>query len=187
MRFVWGLAIAFALLGALWLAGRATVRAIQERERTAVLAEGDTLLRLALAQGNALKREVDSLRIEAARRDTVLVHTIERVRTETAKPIPPGTDTTALIAAVRSCRATLDTLATDCEAFRAVATTALAKADTAKRADSSVIAALSLSLAAVRRADSAKAASLTRRSTWRTVERGVCAGSIAANIFTFTR
>ena len=39
-RLAWGVAIAAALLLGLWLAGRATVRAIQEREKTAVLAEG---------------------------------------------------------------------------------------------------------------------------------------------------
>lgn len=186
-RFVWGAAIAAALALALWAASRATVGAIRASERAAVLAEGDTLLRLALAQGDTLRRLADSLRIEAAHRDTILVHTIERVKGEAAKPIPPGTDTTALIAAVRSCRAALDTLVADCAQFREVATTALAKADTIQRRDSAAIAGLSLQLAVIRRADSLRATRETRAGKWRALERGVCAGSIAANVFTLTR
>jgi len=39
----------------------------------------------------------------------------------------------------------------------------------------------------VRRADSLKAAQLAGRSRWRTIAHGVCAGSLAANVFTLTR
>lgn len=180
-RLAWGVAIAAALLLGLWLAGRATVRAIQERERTAVLAEGDALLRVALAQGDSLRRQVDSLRIEAAHRDTVLVHTIERARSEAAQPVPPASDTAALVAAVRSCRATLDTLVTDCDAFRATANAALAAAQEQHAADSTRDAIRSQQLAAISRSRDAAQQQLAGRGHWQAFERGVCAASVVTN------
>lgn len=180
-RLVWGLAIALALSVALWLAGRATVRAIREDERSAVLAEGDTLLKLALAQGDSLRRVGDSLRVEAAHRDTVLIHTIERAKAETAKPLPPASDTAALVAAVRSCRATLDTLASDCEAFRATANAALEAARAKSAAESARDAARAQQLAAITRSRDDAQAQLAGRSRGRAFERGVCVASLATN------
>ena len=180
-RLAWGVAIAAALLLGLWLAGRASVRAIQERERTAVLAEGDALLKLALAEGDSLRRQVDSLRIEAAHRDTVLVHTIERARGEAAKPIPPASDTAALVAAVRSCRAALDTLVTDCDAFRATANAALATAQEQHAADSTRDAIRAQQLAAITRSRDAAQQQLAGRGKWQAFERGACAASVVTN------
>lgn len=186
--WLWPVVITLALALGCWFAGRATVRSIRQDERDKVLAEGDRLV--AVAQGVERARwqhVVDSLRKEAARLDTVLDTVFLRAKAETAKPIPPTKDTTALVAAVRSCRATLDTLAQSCASFRESATTALAKADTIQRRDSAAIAGLSLQLAVIRRADSTKAATLASRSRWRTLERGVCAGSVAFNAFTLFR
>lgn len=180
---VWGVAIALALLAALCWAGALTLSATRADERRVVLAEGNVLLTQALQRGDTLQRSLDSLSAIVRHRDTLLIVRIEQAKGESVKPIPPASDTAALVAVVRSCRATLDTLASDCAAFREVATTALAKADTTRRGDSTVIAGLSLQLAGIRRADSLKAAQSARAGKWRVIERGVCAGSVAANVF----
>lgn len=177
-RFVWGVVIALALAVALFFAARASVDAIRQDERATVLREGDALLRDALVRGATLARERDSLAAVVAQVDTVLVTRIRRIR-DTAW-LPADTSPTVVL---RACRAQLDSLATDCDAFRHAATTALAKADTSRRSDSTVIAGLSWQLAAIRRADSIKAVALSRFSRWRSLERGVCVGSIAANVF----
>lgn len=181
-RFVWGVVIALALAVALWFAGRATIAAVRQDERTTVLRDGDTLLNAALAHNRTLARERDSLAAVVAKVDTILVTRLRTIR-DTAW-LPADTSPTVRLAA---CRAQLDTLATGCDAFRRTALAAIAKADTTRRGDSAVMAGLSLQLAALRRADSAKAAQLAGRSRWRTIERGVCVGSLAANVFTFTR
>ena len=181
-RFVWGVVIALAILAALFVAGRATVRAIAADERARVMRSGDALLQQALAHGRRLAHERDSLAAVVARVDTVLVTRLQRVRDTAWLPAD-----TASVVRLAACTAELTGLATDCASFRHAATTALAKADTSRRGDSTVIAGLSTQLAAIRRADSLKAGELTRRSRWRAIERGVCVGSVAANVFTFTR
>lgn len=186
-RLVWGAVVALALALALWFAARATADAIRQDERQRVLTEGHELLEQALAEGQRLAGERDSLRVLVGQRDTLLIERIVQAKQEAALPIPPASDTSALVAAVRSCRATLDTLATECEAFRAMATAALAKADTSAQRDAAVMAGLTMQLAVIRRDDSTKAARAQRASKWRTVERGVCVGSLAANVFTFSR
>lgn len=182
VRVLWGVGIVLALALALWLMGRATVAAIRADERASVLRDGDALLAQALAYGAKLSRERDSLAALVAQRDTVLVTRIRHIR-DTAW-LPADTSPRVRLAA---CRAQLDTLATDCDLFRRTATTALAKADTIQRRDAAALAGLSWQLAAVRRADSIKATQLSARSRWRSVERGVCAGSLAAHVFTLTR
>ncbi|GAB1345027.1 hypothetical protein [Gemmatimonas sp.] len=180
-RLVWGVVIALALGVALYIAGRATVRAIQEQERRAVLAEGDTLAKLALARGDSLRRVVDSLRIVTAHRDTIVVHTIERAKAETAKPLPPASDTAALVAAVRSCRATLDTLVTDCTRYRETATAALEAAKQQHEADSTRDAIRAQQLAAITRSRDAALTQIASRGRWHSFERGVCVASLATN------
>lgn len=181
-RLVWGVVIALALAVALFFAARTSVDAIRQDERATVLREGNALLREALARGATLARERDSLAAVVAQVDTVLVTRIRRIRDTAWLPAD-----TSPVVVLRACRAQLDSLATDCDAFRHAATTALAKADTSRRSDSTVIAGLSWQLAAIRRADSIKAVALSRSSRWRSLERGVCVGSLAANVFTFTR
>lgn len=186
MRLVWGVVIALALALALglgfWLAGRTVVRTIQASTRAAVLAEGDTLLRVALAHGDSLRRVNDSLRIVAAHRDTVLIHTVERAKAEAAAPIPPATDTAALVAAVRSCRATLDTLVTDCERYRETATAALEAARQQHEADAARDAARAQQLAAITRSRDAALSQMAGRGKWQTFGRGVCAASVGLNV-----
>jgi len=175
-RLVWGVVIALALALALWFAWRATANAIRQDERAKVLTEGTALLREALEHGRRLAHERDSLAKRVADTDTVLVERIRRIR-DTAW-LPADTSPTVVL---RACRAQLDALATDCDAFRHAATTALAKADTSRRSDSTVIAGLSWQLAAIRRADSIKADQLAGRGRSRAFERGVCAASLATN------
>ena len=167
-RAAWGAVIALALAVALGLAARATVDAIREDERAKVRTEGGALLRLALAHSRKLAFERDSLALLVAQRDTVLVTRIRTVR-DTAW-LPADTSPVVRFAA---CRAELEELANACEQFRQAAVTALAKADTMTRRDAAAIAGLSLQLAG--------------RSRWRNIAHGVCAGSLAANVFTLTR
>lgn len=181
-RLVWGIVIALALAVALFFGARASVDAIRQDERATVLREGETLLREALARGATLARERDSLAAVVAHVDTVLVTRIRRIRDTAWMPAD-----TSPVVVLRACRAQLDSLATDCDAFRHAATTALAKADTSRRGDSTVIAGLSWQLAALRRADSIKAAGAARGTKWRAAGVGVCAGSLAAHVFTLTR
>ena len=186
-RLVWGVCIALALLAALCWAGVLTLRAARADERRVVLQEGSVLLTAALKRGETLRQSLDSLAAIVRRRDTLLIVRIEQANGEAEKPIPPASDTAALVGAVRSCRATLDTLAGDCAAFREAATKALAVADTNRRADSAVITGFSLQLAGLRRADSIKAAHSARAGKWRAIERGDCAGSVAANRFQWNK
>jgi len=181
-RFVWGVVIACGLALALFFAARATSNAIREDERAAVLREGDALLQRALERGTELARERDSLARLVAQRDTVLVTRLRTIR-DTAW-LPADTSPVVRLAA---CRAQLDSLASDCDRFRRTALAALAKADTSTRRDAAALAGLSVQLAAVRRADSIKATQLAGRSRWRTIERGVCVGSVAAHVFTLPR
>lgn len=186
-RRVWtdaavGVAVAFVLAVALWIAGTRTVAAIRQDERAKLQQSGDALLTAALKHSATLRRERDSLAAEVAKVDTVLVTRIRRVR-DTAWL--PADSSPAVV--LRACRSELDALAADCNAFRQAATTALAKADTSRRSDSTVIAGLSLQLAAVRRADSLKATQLATRSRWGLVARGVCVGSLAAHALTLSR
>jgi hypothetical protein len=157
---VWGVVISLALALALWCAARFTVAAIRASERAAVLREGDALLAQATAYTRVLARERDSLRALVRTADTVLVTRLRTVRDTTWLPAAPEQRLPA-------CLAQLDSLATDCTTYRRAATLALAQADTIRRGDSTVIAGLSLQLAARRRADSlaARPAPAWRRTT----------------------
>lgn len=181
-RIAWGVGIALALALALGVAARATVTAIRQDERATVLAEGQALLRDALAHGAQLARERDSLRAVVAHVDTVLVTRVRHVRDTAWLPA----DTTPRVR-LAACRAQLDTLASDCDTYRRVATAALAKADTITRRDAAAIAGLTVQLAAVRRADSLRTSREQRSARWRSLERGVCVGSLAFNAFTLSR
>lgn len=181
---LWGVVIALALALALWFAGRATVATIDAtarvEERAKVLAEGAALRDASLAL--AYRRwtvERDSLRALAALRDTVLVSRLRVVHDTTWLPA----DTTPTVR-LFACRMQLDSLATACEAFRVTATRALAVADSQRTADTAITSALSVQLAAIRRADAEKAGKLASRNRWRTIERGVCGGALAFGIFT---
>lgn len=176
--WLWGMVVALALALALWLAGALTVGAIRAAERAKVMAEGETLTRLALARGDALARQNDSLRAVVAHVDTVLVERIRRVRDTAWLPAD-----TAPVVVLAACRAQLDTLATECDTIRRTATLALAQADTTRRRDSAAVAGLSLQLAAIRRADSVRASKQSRRSRLRLVTDGVCAGAVAGHLF----
>ncbi|MFN8996598.1 MAG: hypothetical protein ACK5X3_23460, partial [Pseudomonadota bacterium] len=98
--WLWGLVIALALAVALWLAGTLTVRSIRAAERMAVLREGDRLMAQALTYSRVQARLIDSLTVEAARRDTVWLRAKAAAKAVTAAPIP--TDSPALVTAVRS-------------------------------------------------------------------------------------
>ena len=175
--WLWGVVISLALLCALGWGGWLTLSWARADERAAVVREGDALTQLALARGDSLAREAAALRAAVAHVDTVLVTRIRRIR-DTA-----WLRDTAQAVALPACRAQLDSLATDCDAFRRAATTALAQADTITRRDAAAIAGLSLQLAAIRRADSTTAAGGGRWSRVRRAADAVCVGSVAAHFF----
>ena len=179
---VWGVVIALALAAALVFAHRATVAVAVAAERAAVLADGASLLALSQAHSAAIRRERDSLRAVVARADTVLVTRLRTVR-DTAW-LPADTSPVVRLAA---CRATLDTLASDCERFRVTASKALANADSLRRADSTRLAAQSIITAGITRSRDAAQSQLAARGKWRAFERGVCVASLGANIFSLTR
>jgi hypothetical protein len=179
---IWGVAIALALAAALVFAHRATVAVAVAAERAAVLADGASLLALSQAHSAAIRRERDSLRAVVARVDTVLVSRLRTVR-DTAW-LPADASPVVRLAA---CRATLDTLASECAQFRASATLALAAADSLAVTQSDAARAAAWQLAAITRSRDAAQSQLAARGKWRAFERGVCAGSIGLNVFSLTR
>ena len=179
---VWGVVIALALAAALVFAHRATVAVAVAAERAAVLADGASLLALSQAHSAAIRRERDSLRAVVARVDTVLVHRLRTVR-DTAW-LPADTSPVVRLAA---CRAQLDTVASDCDRFRRIVTSALANADSLHRADSTAAHAQSIITAGITRSRDAALSQLASRGKWRAFERGVCVASVGLNVFTLTR
>lgn len=174
---IWGVVIALALAAALVFAHRAAVASAVAAERATVLREGETLFRLAQAHSEAIRRERDSLRAVVARVDTVLVHRLRTVR-DTAW-LPADTSPVVRLAA---CRAQLDSLATDCERFRATATAALANADSLHRADSVSAHAQSIITAGITRSRDAALSQLASRGKRQSFERGVCVASGLLNV-----
>jgi hypothetical protein len=179
---VWGVVIALALAAALVFAHRATVAVAVAAERAAVLADGASLLALSQAHSAAIRRERDSLRAVVARVDTVLVTRLRTVRDTAWLPADPSP-----VVRLAACRATLDTLASDCERFRVTASKALANADSLHRADSATAHAQSIITAGITRSRDAALSQLAARGRWRAFERGVCAAALGFNVFTLTR
>jgi hypothetical protein len=172
--WLWGVVIALALALALWLAGRATVATIRQDERAKVLTEGERLAAWSASLERAhWQRLTDSLRREAARVDTVLDTVLVRVRVVTQAPIPTAPD--SVRAALLSCRGVLDSLATTCAQFRAVATAALAAADTVRRRDSLSVVGARMTL--VQLQDQVQR--LEKRPRWRMVAGALLVGVVA--------
>jgi hypothetical protein len=174
---IWGVVIALALAAALVFAHRATVAVAVAAERAAVLADGASLLALSQAHSAAIRRERDSLRAVVARVDTVLVSRLRTVRDTAWLPAD-----TSPVVRLASCRAQLDTLATDCERFRATATAALANADSLRRADSTAAHAQAVITAGITRSRDAALSQLAARGKRRSFERGVCVASGLLNV-----
>lgn len=182
----WGVVIALCIAGALVLAGMLTVRGVERRTRLTVTADlqrtGDSLLRHARADIIALSQRVDSLRAVAAHRDTVWLHARTAARREATAPMPSATDTTALVAAVQQCRATLMSAVTACDSAQA-AHAAVIDAQTARAArDSAALAALTVVTAGISRSRDAALTQLARTHHQRRLERSVCAVSVATNL-----
>jgi hypothetical protein len=175
---VWGVVIALSLAAALVFAHRATVASAVAAERATVLREGETLFALSQAHSEAIRRERDSLRAVVARVDTVLVHRLRTVRDTAWLPAD-----TSPVVRVAACRATLDTLASECAQFRASATLALAAAESLAVTQSDAAKAAAWQLAAITRSRDAALSQLAARGKWRAFERGVCVASLGANYF----
>ena len=191
-RLGWGLFVAACLAAALYVAGAATLARIQataradERARLTLEHDARVVAQLA-AQRGYYRRIVDSLGAQLATRDSALRTRVAHVRTVT-RWMPADTAPAVQLAA---CRAQLDTLATDCETFRAQAAATIAQlraaADSAQRADSTAAAAESMRavLATAQSADFARR--LSQATTGRAWARGACAVSVGLNLFTLWR
>lgn len=113
-------------------AGRQFLRNHDAAVRAAVFAQAELhAARSVTMQRTAWARRFDSLATTTRQRDTVLVTRIQRVR-ELVTRADTVRDTVSATAALQQCTA----LASDCEAFRSSATTALLVADSLHRADS---------------------------------------------------
>lgn len=191
-RHAWAAFIVACLAAALYAAGVVTVRRVQSQaradERARMTVENNTWTRAQLETQRAhFRRIVDSLGAQVAARDSALRVRIVRVR-DVPRWLPA--DTTPAVQ-LRACRAQLDTLATDCEVFRAQAAATLegvrAAADSVHRADSAAAAQAGMRavLAVAEREEfGRRLASAQRGRAW---ERGACAVSGALNLFTLWR
>ncbi len=122
------------------------------------------------AERTQLVHRIDSLSRLTSRADTVL-----RTRLRTLHDtlwLPADTSPTVRYAA---CRAQLDTLATDCDAFRARAGEQLSATKEAWDTEKAAARATSLQLATARR-------SAERRAAQQTWERRICAASVVGNV-----
>ena len=161
-----------ALLAALVFAGRATVDAIRDGERQRVYREAHQWASAAVVvQRERFAKERDSLRKETGKLDTVLDVRLKTIRDTTWLPADPSP-------AVRlaACRVQLDTLASECAAFRASALATMAADDSLRKADSLRIAVLLFAKVAdkdsIRRFEKA----LDHKPSWSTVAKGMGTG-----------
>lgn len=183
VRFAWWAVVVLALLLALEFVRRQEVRRIRADERAAVLRQSGAFLdSMQGIRTRIWAARFDSLRRATARVETVLVARTAAARAEASAPLPPLTDTLATARALRRCRQALDTLAGDCEAFRVAAMERFA-ADSARHlADAATIDQAGQHAAAWERMATAAERQLAGRDRFRWFERGVCLGSLAANV-----
>ena len=174
--WLWVTLVVTALLAGLVLAARGVVANARADERGAVLREADAEWNVTLtAQRAAWGRELDSLRLVVAGRDSLAVVSASEARGAIAalrERLAVGPITlreTVLVAAAdsaaRMCTAALD----DCAAFRAVATRTLAVADSAHRTDSTAARVVVFALVGARDSLHRTQRALAHAPTWRTV------------------
>ncbi len=169
--FVWKILCALVVGAVLFFAGRRANAAIRQDERERINGEAAvTSARFALERALTARR-IDSLTQLKERADTVL-RTRVRIVHDTSW-LPVDTSPTVRYAA---CRAQLDTLAIDCETFRARAGEQLAATTEAWNDEKAAGRATSLQLATARR-------SAERQATQHKWERRVCAASVIGNVF----
>ena len=163
--WLWLAVLVAALLAVVVFAARGAVGSLRAQERRRVYAEAQAWAsQITPTERAAWRRQADSLRAVVTGRDTVLVTRLRTVRDTAWLPA----DTSPAVRLV-ACRAALDSLADDCDAFRVSAVAALAVADTVHRADSVTGRALLFATVAAR--DSLRTAQRQRdrAPTWRTV------------------
>lgn len=167
-----------APLAAFVYAGFATRDAIRDGERQRVYNEAHQWASATVvAQRERFAKERDSLRKETGRVDTLLKVRLKTIRDTTW--LPADTSPAVRLAA---CRVQLDTLATECEAFRATATATMAADDSLRKADSLRIAGLIMGKVADK--DSIRTLTIDAKKgpTWTTVGKGVLGGAITGAI-----
>lgn len=195
--WLWGLMGVLALALGVWKAGAITVAMIRADERAAVLREGDALLAVINTNAGRIARERDSVTRILAQRDTQLTaalaaagRVIERIVTKEVPVLPASLlDTaatrrtlTALRVDLTTCRDTLAGLVSACTQYRQTSDSARAVGARQRTADSTALVRMAEQTAAISRSRDAAVQQLSRRSTWRTVERSVCAVSAATNL-----
>lgn len=176
--WLWVTLLITAALFAVVVLGRATVDAIKDGERQRVYREAHQWASATVvAQRERFAKERDSLRKETGRVDTLLKVRLKTIRDTTW--LPADTSPAVRLAA---CRVQLDTLATECEAFRATATATMAADDSLRKADSLRIAGLIMGKVADK--DSIRTLTIDAKKgpTWTTVGKGVLGGAITGAI-----
>lgn len=176
--WLWVTLLITAGLFAVVVLGRATVNSIKDGERQRVYREAHQWASATVvAQRERFAKERDSLRKETGRVDTLLKVRLKTIRDTTW--LPADTSPAVRLAA---CRVQLDTLATECEAFRATATATMAADDSLRKADSLRIAGLIMGKVADK--DSIRTLTIDAKKgpTWTTVGKGVLGGAITGAI-----
>lgn len=176
--WLWVTLLITAGLFAVVVLGRATVASIKDGERQRVYREAHQWASATVVvQRERFAKERDSLRRETGKLDTVLDVRIKRLRDTTWLPADPSP-----VVRLAACRVQLDTLATECEAFRATATATMAADDSLRKADSLRIAGLIMGKVADK--DSIRTLTIDAKKgpTWTTVGKGVLGGAITGAI-----
>ena len=171
--WLWVTLLITAGLFAVVVLGRATVASIKDGERQRVYNEAHKWASATVVvQRERFAKERDSLRKETGKLDTLLKVRIKTVHDTSWLPADPSP-----VVRLAACRVQLDTLATECEAFRATATATMAADDSLKKADSLRIAGLIMAKVAdkdsLRRFEKA----LENKPSWSTVAKGTGAGA----------
>ncbi len=170
--WLWLTLVGTAFLAALFYGAKRVVDNAETRGRDAAYASAHEAAQLVFPVERARwARERDSLALLTAQRDTVLV---ERIRRVTSIDTLTLTDTVTVRETLNQCSA----LAADCDAFRSIATQALAKADSLHRADSLSRIALSLRVVLTDDTLARTRKALAKAPTWRTTT-GVGVVSVA--------
>ena len=176
--WLWVTLLITAGLFAVVVLGRATVASIKDGERQRVYNEAHKWASATVVvQRERFAKERDSLRKETGKLDTLLKVRIKTVHDTSWLPADPSP-----VVRLAACRVQLDSLATECEQFRATALKTMAADDSLKKADSVRIATLIMGKVADKDTIRRLTIDAKKGPTWTTVGKGVLGGLITGAI-----
>lgn len=176
--WLWVTLLITAGLFAVVVLGRATVASIKDGERQRVYREAHQWASATVVvQRERFSKERDSLRKETGKLDTVLDVRLKTIRDTTWLPADPSP-----VVRLAACRVQLDSLASECAAFRASALATMAADDSLRRLDSLRIAGLIMGKVADKDTIRALSIKVDKGPTWTTVGKGVLGGAITGAI-----